>query len=227
MTPNPSHSIPDLIKSNVSRDLLMGIEDAMGAGAMRAFLATKDLATGHRKNALGQMRHFHMNELFNEALLAAGAEMVQLKGNGVVVGQSGLFKLSRLNISEKAWNNSNRSVTRRKLAEDNQDIAHLLQPSLFGPVDVNSGTLFIVACFSGSLSHQPEKPVRIYVAVPDEYMEGWLFREPLDLFLARYDEVPKQADLAQPKLKTKLLDKKQQADRRDPGQDDAGRQTAS
>lgn len=206
MVPKPSHSIPDLIMANVPRDLLMGIEDALDAGALRAYLATKDLARGHRKNALGQMRHFHMNELFNEALMAAGAEMVPLRGNGVVVGKSGLFKLSRLNISETAWNNSNRSVTRRKLAEDNQGMAHLLQPSLFGPVDINAGTLFIVACFSGSLSHHPETPLRIYLAVPDESMDGWLFREPLDRFIARYDEAPKQVDLAQPKLKTKLLD---------------------
>ncbi|WP_339535487.1 hypothetical protein [Pseudomonas hunanensis] len=206
MIPKPSHSIPDLIMANVPRDLLMGIEDALDAGALRAYLATKDLARGHRKNALGQMRHFHMNELFNEALMAAGAEMVPLRGNGVVVGKSGLFKLSRLNISETAWNNSNRSVTRRKLAEDNQGMAHLLQPSLFGPVDINAGTLFIVACFSGSLSHNPETPLKIYLAVPDESMDGWLFREPLDRFIARYDEAPKQVDLAQPKLKTKLLD---------------------
>lgn len=210
MIPNPSHSIPDLIMANVPRDLLMGIEDALDAGAMRAFLATKDLAHGHRKNALGQMRHFHMNELFNEALMAAGAEMVPLRGNGVVVGKSGLFKLSRLNISEAAWNNSSRSITRRKLAEDNEAMAHLLQPSLFGPVDVNSGALFIVACFSGSLSLSPEKPLRIYIAVPDESMQGWLFREPLDRFIARYDEAPKQKDLAQPKLKTKLPNTEQQ-----------------
>lgn len=213
MTPKPALSIPELIMANVPRDLLMGIEDALDAGAMRAFTATKDLVTGHRKNALGQMRHFHMNEVFNEALLAAGAEMVPLKGNGVVVGQSGIFKLCRLNISETAWNNSSRSVTRRRLAEDNQAIAHLLQPSLFGPVEIESGTLFIVACFSGSLSHHPEKPLKIYIAVPDDTLEGWLFREPLETFLSRYEQAPKQVDRAQPKLKTKVLD--------------TGRQTAS
>ncbi|WP_028697357.1 hypothetical protein [Pseudomonas monteilii] len=210
MTKNPAHTIPDLIMANIPRDLLMGIEDALEAGAMRAFSKTKDLAKGHRKSGLGQMRHFQMNETFNEALLAANAEMVPLRGNGVVVGKSGVLQLSRLNISESAWNNSNRSVTRRKLAEANKGMKHLLLPSLFDPVEVNAGTLFIVACFSGSLQIHPEKPTQIYIAVPDEKMEGWLFREKLGLFLSRYDEAPKQVDLAQPKLKTKLLNTERQ-----------------
>jgi hypothetical protein len=37
-------------------------------------------------------------------------------------------------------------------------------------------------------------------------MKGWLFREPLSRFLARYDEATQlQVDLATPKLKKGLL----------------------
>ncbi|QKG67043.1 hypothetical protein HP062_16465 [Pseudomonas sp. B14-6] len=206
MPPSRATSIPDLIIANVPRDLIMGIEDAFGAGATRAHTATKDLDKKHRKNALGQMRHFHMNELFSEALQVAGAEHVPLKGNGVVVGQVGMFKFSRMNMSSTAWNNPKRSVTRRQLAEANQAMTQLIQPSLFAPQEINTGTFFFVACFSGSLHIQPEKPLEIHIAVPDAKMEGWLFREPLNQFIARYDEVQLQVDMAKPKLKIGLLD---------------------
>lgn len=213
MLQSRTSSIPDLIIANVPRDLVMGIEDAFDAGAMRAYNATKDLDKKHRKNALGQMRHFHMNELFSEALQVAGAEYAPLKGNGVVVGQAGMFKFSRVNMSSAVWNNCKRSTIRRKLAEANQAMTQLVQPSLFAPQVITSGTFFFVACFSGSLSLQPECPLEIHIAVPDAKMEGWLFREPLKQFLARYDEAPQQIDLATPKLKAGVLD--------------AGRQSAS
>ncbi|OBY90997.1 hypothetical protein A6723_020515 [Pseudomonas sp. AU11447] len=204
-------SIPDLLIANVPRDLVMGVEDAFDAGAMRAYLATKDLSKKHRKNALGQMRHFHMNELFSEALLAAGAEHAPLQGNGVVVGQAGMFKFSRVNMSSTVWNNAKRSSIRRKLSEANQAMTHLVQPSLFTPETITTGTFFFVACFSGSLHHQPEQPIQVFIAVPDAKMEGWLFREPLKQFLARYDEVPPQVDRVTPTLKSGALKTGQQA----------------
>ncbi|MEK0364416.1 hypothetical protein [Pseudomonas sp. CBC3] len=189
----------------------MGVEDAFDAGAMRAYLATKDLSKKHRKNALGQMRHFYMNELFSEALLAAGAEHAPLQGNGVVVGQTGMFKFSRVNMSSTVWNNAKRSSIRRKLSEVNQAMTQLVQPSLFVPEAITAGTFFFVACFSGSLSNQPERPIQVFIAVPDAKMEGWLFREPLKTFLARYDEVPQQIDRVTPTLKTGVLKTGQQA----------------
>lgn len=199
-------AIAALIIAHVPRNLMMGVEDAFDAGALLAHHATKDLDKKHRKNALGQMRHFHMNERFSESLQAAGAEHVPLKGNGVVVGQAGMFKFSRLNMSTTAWNNASRSTIRRELAKANQAMTQLLQPSLFGPQDITTGTFFFVARFSGSLVHQPEKALEIYIAVPDSKMEGWLFREPLHLFLERYDRAPKQIDNAQPKLKARVIE---------------------
>lgn len=68
MTDARKPSIADLLIQNVPRNLVMGIEDACDAGALRAHLVTKDMDDKHRKNALGQMRAFHMNELFDEAL---------------------------------------------------------------------------------------------------------------------------------------------------------------
>lgn len=198
--------ISELLIQNVPRNLVMGIEDACEAGALRAHLATKEMDKGHRKNALGQMRAFHMNEAFDEALRAAGAVHTPLKGNGVVIGQAGIFKFSRVNMSSSMWNNCRRSATRRQLAEANKSMTELIQPSLFDNQPVDAGTFFFVACFSGSLTLQPERPLEIHIAVPDAEMKGWLFREPLNRFMARYDEAPQhQPDLAMPKLKPGLI----------------------
>ena len=200
-------SIAELLIQNVPRNLVMGAEDAIEAGAFRAYLVTKDMDRNHRKNALGQMRAFQMNESFEEALRAADAVHTPLKGNGVVVGHAGIFKFGRVNMSSTLWNNIRRGAIRRQLAEANQAMTQLVQPSLFAPEPINTGTFFFVACFSGSLTNQPERPLQIYIAVPDANMKGWLFREPLSEFLARYDEAPKeQIDLAKSKLKIGIFE---------------------
>lgn len=199
-------TIPELLIHHVPRNLVMGAEDAFDVGAFRAYLATKDMDDNHRKNALGQMRAFHMNEVFEEMLRAADAVHTPLKGNGVVLGHAGIFKFGRVNMSSTLWNNVRRGAIRRQLAEANQAMTQLVQPSLFAPEPINTGTFFFVACFSGSLTNQPERPLEIHIAVPDAEMKGWLFREPLNRFLSRYDEAPQQIDRATPKLKTGLFD---------------------
>ncbi|QFT23314.1 hypothetical protein FIV02_17220 [Pseudomonas sp. THAF187a] len=200
-------SIGDLLRHNIPRNLVMGVEDAFDAGALHAHLVTKEMDDSHRKNALGQMRAFHMNERFYDLLQAAEAVHTPLRGNSVVVGRAGIFKFSRLNMSSTNWNNCRRSVIRRELAEVNKVLAQLVQPSLFAPEPITTGTFFFVACFSGSLKNQPERPLEIHIAVPAAEMDGWLFREPLHRFLARYEEAPlQQADLAKPRLKTGLIE---------------------
>ncbi|MDC6379925.1 hypothetical protein BW687_007015 [Pseudomonas graminis] len=207
MTQRRLPSIPELLVQNVPRDLVMGAEDAFEVGALRAYLLTKDMDRNHRKNALGQMRAFQMNESFEEALRAADALYTPLNGNGVVVGQSGIFKFSRLNMSSSFRNNIRRGAIRRQLAEANQAMTQLVQPSLFAQEPITAGTFFFVACFSGSLAYQPEKPLQIHIAVPDAEMKGWLFHEPVSKFLTRYDQAAQQQpDLAKPKLKPGLLE---------------------
>ncbi|CRM19645.1 hypothetical protein [Pseudomonas sp. 24 E 13] len=199
-------SIPELLIRHIPRNIVMGAEDAFEAGALRAYLDTKDMDKNHRKNALGQMRAFRMNESFEQMLLAADAVHTPLKGNGVVLGHAGIFKFGRVNMSATLWNNVKRGATRRQLAEANQAMTQLVQPSLFAPEPITSGTFFFVSCFSGSLTNQPEAPLEIHIAVPDAEMKGWLFREPLSKFLARYDAAPEQVDNAKPKLKTGVLE---------------------
>jgi hypothetical protein len=205
MTPNPD-AIAALLIANVPRDLVMGVEDAFAAGALEAHSMTKGVSKKQRKIALGYMRHIQMNERFSDLLEAADAELVPLQGNRVIVGKAGMCKFSRLNMTTTNWNHASRSTIRRELSEANQAMSELVQPSLFDAQPVNGGTFFFIARFSGSLHHHPETPLQIYIAVPTPKMDGWIFREPLNQFLDRYDAAPQQIDNATVKLKTGLIE---------------------
>ena len=145
----------------------------------------------------------NVNEKFNDALAAGGANPTPIKGNSLVIGRSGMLTLSRFNVSARTWNNGRRSAMRRQLAQANQAIEQLVQPGLFSPTPITEATVFFVASFSGSMAFEPETPQAIYIAVPDKDMKSWIFQESLERFCSRYFEVenPSQPDMAQPKLK--------------------------
>lgn len=191
---------------SVPRAVVMGIEDALVAGARRAYGAARGMDEGHLPHVVGQLRHFHMNEAFQRALAANGAAPAPIRGNGIVTGHTGVFTLARFNIPVGVWINGRRSHTRRQMALANQAIEPLVQPELFsGYQPPSAAVAFFVACFSGKLHLQPEAPISIQLAVPDRHLRGWLFREPLDVFLRRYHPTPVgQHDLAVPTLKQPL-----------------------
>lgn len=207
MTKPAEKAIPDLLTRNIPREIIMGIEEALVVGAQRAYVAARGMDDGHLPSVVGQLRHFHMNESFQRALAVNDASPSPIRGNAIVTGQAGVFTLARFNIKEGLWVNGRRSQTRRQMSMANKAIEPLVQPELFaGYAPPSEAVAFFVACFSGSLHVQPESPVSIQVAVPDRYMQGWLFREPIDAFAKRYDQKPvsQQDDLAMPKLKKNI-----------------------
>ena len=206
MDSSTKETVPDLLVRNIPRTLVMGIEEALAVGAERAYATARGMEDGHLPHVVGQMRHFHMNESFYRALMVAQADPTPIRGNGIVTGRTGVFRLARFNIPEGFWINGRRSQTRRQMSVANKAIEPLVQPELFSiytpPTDA---VAFFVACFSGSLKVQPESPVSILVAVPDREMKGWLFKEPLNAFLQSYEAKPAtQDDLAMPKLKKNI-----------------------
>lgn len=207
MTNPAEKTIPDLLMRNIPREIVMGIEEALAVGAQRAYVAARGMDDGHLPSVVGQLRHFHMNESFQRALAVNNASPSPIRGNAIVTGQAGAFTLARFNIKEGLWVNGRRSQTRRQMSMANKAIEPLVQPELFANYEPPSEAVaFFVACFSGSLHIQPESPVSIQIAVPDRYMQGWLFREPIDTFVMRYDQKPvsQQDDLAMPKLKKNI-----------------------
>jgi len=199
-------TIPDLLVRNVPREILMGIEEALVAGAQRAYASARGMAEGHLPHVVGQLRHFHMNESFHRALATGVAAPSPIRGNGIVTGRTGVFTLARFNIPYGFWINGRRSHARRQMSMANRAIEPLVQPELFEQyVPPSDAVAFFVACFSGSLKYQPEAPLSIQIAVPDRHMRGWLFREPLNAFLQRYETGRAgQDDLAVPKLKKNI-----------------------
>lgn len=199
-------TVPNLLVRNIPRDLVMGVEDGLLVGAKRGFVVSRDMHDGHRPHALGQMRHFHMNESFSEALTAAGGNPTPIRGNNLVVGRAGIFSLGRFNVSGPTWNNASRSKTRKQMALANKAVEPLVQPELFDAHQpITAATAFFVASFSGSIAINPESPLGIDIAVPDSNMKNWLFREPLHQFLSRYEVASAQVDEAFPKLKVRVI----------------------
>ena len=198
-------AVANLLLSSIPRDFILGVEEGLRAGAQRGYTASIWMHDGHRPSALGQMRHFHMNEEFSNVLEANGANPLPIRGNRIITGRLGIFTLGRFNTSAGLWNNGRRSRTRREMSLANYAVEPLVQANLFEDVrPLTQATVFFVASFSGSLKIQPETPISIDIAVPDKDMRGWLFREPLHSFATRHHVIINQVDLAVPILKTQI-----------------------
>lgn len=207
-------TIHDLLVRNIPRGLVMGLEEAMLVGAQRAYAAARGMDDGHLPSVVGQLRHFHMNESFHRALTVEDASPSPLRSNQIVTGRAGILTLARFNTKDGVWNSGRRSATRKQMSLANAAIEPLVQFELFSNyVEPTQAVVFIVACFAGSLRSQPDIPVSIEIAVPDRRMQNWLFREPIEAFVKRYDQQPTagQDDLAVPKLK-KNIGKQQHKD---------------
>jgi len=199
----PKETIDMLLMRNIPRELVMAVEEALVVGALRASEAAKGMDAGHHPHVLGQMRHFHMNEAFHTALVTSASSTTPIRGNSVISGRSGLFSLGRFNASGHIWFNARRSKTRQQMSLANRAIEPLVQPGLFENYqEPANATAFFVGCFSGGIENQSAATLSIHVAVPDKEMKGWLFREDISRFLARYDSViTVQEDKAMPSLK--------------------------
>lgn len=197
--------IAQLLVEAIPRDLVNAIIDGLRAGAQRADTKTKDLNQGHRSSALGQERHFRMNEAFHEVLAAHSASPTPIHANNLIVGRIAGVMLGRINVGP-VWNHCRRSIKRRNLCAYNNALNHWVEADLFEEPPAHTNVLaFFVAEFS---KDQSEAPIAIKIAVPDRHMAGWLFREEIESFLSRYNEVPAtQEDLALPRLKAALRKK--------------------
>lgn len=196
-------TVESLLLQHIPRDFLMGVQDGLGIGAMRGFSAGGNMHMGHRANAVGQMRHLHMTETFWDSLAAAGADPTPIRGNQIVTGQLGIFKVGRFNVANRTWNNGRRSLARRQLALANRAMEQLVMPDLFeSRKPIGTGTVFMVTVFDRSIQDSMATPFSVDIAVPDHNMTGWLYRETVDEFLKLYETVAEtQIDSAVPTLK--------------------------
>lgn len=187
----------------LTRDDLLRIEEALLVGVQRADLEASGRDEGHLLSVRGQLRHFHQNELFHQALVMSGAQPSPLRGASLVVGGKAGVTIARMSAKDGPWIRSgHQSKLRTQLARINQHAQQLLQPDLFETEtrEPSSMTAFFVTVCGA-------EGVRIELAVPDPAMKGWLFREPVGEFVMRYAQTSAQGqtDLAKPTLKRQVL----------------------
>jgi hypothetical protein len=192
-----------LITKNVPRDALMACEDAYYGGDEKGRMHSAIFSSGHRPSAAGQVKHFHTNEAFHDALQAHGGEPSPLRGTRLVIGRFGIFNIARLNVPGHKWVNLRRGATRQKLAELNQLIERkYVQADFFaGERDVTGGTIFILGVVDGIDSNGIAQLTQVMVALPAPDMKSWLYICTMADALKLYDQVAGQPDNAQPKLK--------------------------
>ena len=197
--------LEQLIINNVPRDALMACEDAYYGGDEKGRMHSAIFSLGHRPSAAGQVKHFHVNEAFHEALQAHGGEPSPLRGTRLVIGRLGIFNIARLNVAGHKWVNLNRGATRKKLAELNQVIEQkYVQGDFFtGDREVTRGTIFILGVVDGIDTNGIAQLTQVMVALPAPDMKSWLYRSTMAEVLKLYDQlnVVGQPDNAQPKLK--------------------------
>lgn len=198
--------VADLIVQHVQKQLLMALSDAIYAASKRSYDSAKKKSQGHRATALGLERYLNLNETIHEVFEANGCNPGKLSGNRIVEGHSGIFTIARESYNDNQWKKLFRSKRKQTLISENVFVEKVVQPDLFSDgSDVPKATLFIVCRFSGSLQSQPETPMSIELVVPSSDGKSWVFHEPLELFLTRYDVVPSQEDNAFPGLKKGVI----------------------
>lgn len=211
-----STDVAEYLRAYLPRALVQAVGQGLAAGATRGYAAAKHMQEGHRANVLGTMRHFHMNEAFSDTLELMQVKATPLQGNKVVVGESGPVRLGRFNLSQGIWNNARRSKSRRVMAMANAAVEANVYGDLFGePPEVKTMSVFFVAVFNGSRHVSPEAAISIEIAVPAQDMKSWLFREDLAHFVDGYtviDDNKEQLDLAVPRLRIAITDKKNNDD---------------
>ncbi|SQH88006.1 Uncharacterised protein [Salmonella enterica subsp. enterica] len=200
--------VADLIVQHVPKQLIMALSDAIYAASKRSFDSAKMKSQGHRATALGLERYLNLNETIHEVFEANGCNPGKLCGNRIVEGHSGIFTIARESYNDNQWKKLFRSKRKQTLIAENVFVEKVVQPDLFSDgSDVPKATLFVVCRFSGSLQTQPEAPMSIELVVPGSDGKSWVFHEPLELFLTRYDVVPSQEDNAFPGLKKGIIKK--------------------
>ncbi|WP_295525208.1 hypothetical protein [uncultured Pseudacidovorax sp.] len=199
-------ALEELIARHVPRDAFMAFEDAYFDGDKKARLRASEFDRGHRRSAIGSIKHFCNNETFHEALEAHGAKPAPLRSTGLVVGRLGIFNIIRLNVPAHKWTNLRRSSTRASLAELNDQIQRkYVQADFFmEPCHIGAATLFVLGVMDGQDENGLAQLTQCMVALPSPSLDSWLYLKPMKEFLKVYDRGSPggQADKAMPKLKT-------------------------
>lgn len=196
-----TEKIAEILTSSVPKEFFLHVAESFPAALERALKLGQVSHAGHRSSVSGLMRHFNLNEALGSSFEAAGIPHEAIRGNRIVFGSVGIATVARVHMNNGPWDNSKRSVGKRKLCAHNQAATKLLQPDFLQEqeVEVAQITMLLVTVGDGDGLEQAS----IYVVVTNDEMDlkNPLFREPIELFLQRYEKAEQVDDIAVPVLK--------------------------
>ncbi|MFJ1258943.1 hypothetical protein [Cupriavidus sp. CuC1] len=194
------------LTDSIPRELVVAVDENFRAAAKHAYKITADRHEGHRASALGQERHFSLNEALANALGGCDIAHTEIKGTGLVVGTVGSISISRFTTNHPKWTNKDKSARRLELVQANRWLEDLIQPSLLDFEGESSERLaiFFVTVFAG----QAEEPSSINLVVPDVRLRSELFCQSLFEFRQHYSAPAPQVDAVKVHLKKSAAGKK-------------------
>jgi hypothetical protein len=197
-----TEKIGEILSSNIPKELLLHIWESFPCALERAASAARFAHSGHRSSVAGLMRHFNLNEALEASFEAVGIPHEAIRGNRIMFGSVGIATVARVHLNKGPWDNSKRSVGKRKLCARNASAGRLLQPDFLQEKDdppLAEITMLLVTVGDGGV----DGAAMIYVVVTNDEMDlkNPLFREPIDVFLQRYEQAIDVPDTAMPILK--------------------------
>lgn len=190
----------DILSANIPKEFFLHVWQSFPGALERASESAKLAHRGHRPSVAGLMRHFNLNEALAASFEEVGIPHEAIRGNRIMFGSVGIATVARVHLNKGPWDNSKRSVGKRKLCAKNLAASQLIQPDFLqsGDAVVSEITMLLVTVGGGE-----EGPATIYVVVTNEDMDlkNPIFRESIDIFLQRYEHVVDVVDTAVPVLK--------------------------
>ena len=197
------NAIPDTLVSNIPHRFLLIVEEHILVASQRALQSAGGIEAELLPYSLGYQRYIHVQQGIHRAFNIVGAHVSALSGNSILVGRLGSVIINHFNTTRSLLDNGRRSTQRRLLARVNREPELLMQSDLFHEYQGFSEIVIcIIVCYAKSPQIHSEAPLDIYIAVPNQDMDGWLFKESLRKFLQRYNQSSAtQPDHAKPKIK--------------------------
>ncbi|MGE8504091.1 MAG: hypothetical protein ACN6P1_17855 [Pseudomonas sp.] len=196
-----SEKIGEILSSNLPKEFLLHVWESFPGALERATASARAAHEGHRSSVAGLMRHFNLNEALAASFEAVGIPHEAVRANRIMFGAVGIATVARVHLNKKGpWDNSTRSVGKRKLCVRNAPASRLLQPDFLQEQDPTITEITVLLVTVGG---SDDGQATIYVVVTDDEMDlkSPLFREPIDVFLQRYERAVDVPDTAVPTLK--------------------------
>lgn len=189
------------IREAVPEDFFRGVREAINVGFQTAHWQCARYSEGHRRNAIGQARHFACNEAFATLLTAQGFAHNGLVGANPIVGELNGVVVGRIHLPYGEFERARRGKARIEIASYNRWVAALTMPDLFDSNPDRSRLGMFIATAPHLDWELAMAPREIYVIVTDPKFEQAFYKQTLDHVVNLYAPPAEQQDRVVVRLK--------------------------